>query len=348
MSINTSTITIKYDPTYAVPSEPAARVAWLERHGVMPREATLTVTLSLRDWLRVRAEISADATAREPSYKWEQPRIYDAMEKAAQRLVAETGTVVTELPQPILAVAVHELARAWDAYEAKQAKEEAEAKEAKAKKAEAEAEAKRVRIADLVAAGVHSLLKMDKDGKWDEPNLGEYTMDCASAAFGSDYRDLMRAERDRRNEEISSTRAAVTAAWIREYGTPSQKARHDEGVLPEAELLDAVRDWAFAPFTDWLNSYDRITASDIEHHDECEGDDCEFSVGVLDEMTEAEYGQLLLVRQAAATAPLPLVIEARYHKGWCDGCPGEDMVERSSVRITATWGGRKISREYAL
>lgn len=65
-----------------------------------------------------------------------------------------------------------------------------------------------------------------------------------------------RADLSARKTHNGETRAAellvhaekqrAVAAWIAEYGTPDQRARHAAGVLPIAEAIDAMTDQAFA------------------------------------------------------------------------------------------------------
>ena len=65
-----------------------------------------------------------------------------------------------------------------------------------------------------------------------------------------------KADRERRRQQWSTDFAAHGAkkrfitAWVAEYGTPDQQARHAAGVLPAEEVIEAIADEAFAALRD--------------------------------------------------------------------------------------------------
>jgi hypothetical protein len=65
-----------------------------------------------------------------------------------------------------------------------------------------------------------------------------------------------RADREKRRQQWSTDLAVhdekqrFIKAWVTEHGTPDQKARHAAGVLPAAEVVEAIADEAFAALND--------------------------------------------------------------------------------------------------
>lgn len=312
MSKTDATRTITYNPQNAVPADPQARVAWLARHGVLPSSATLTVTLPLIDWVRLGHLITPTGQALAPNYLYDQPDTEGALVAAALRLVAESGQVVESLPAPILRAEVEALATAWAAFTAdREAQARAKAEEAQARReAEAEAEAKRQ----------------------------------AQAQARAEAEAKAKAEAERTEME-----------WLARYGTGNQRARHAEGLLPDEELLALVRGVVFGGL-DYLadgtqrRRYQRLHVADHAHHEECsDSDRVTFNVEEAQSLTAEQYDALCEVRALVASAPIPLVVEAREHVASCGGCPGTDDVRiRYSLHVSGTWAGRMISREYAL
>lgn len=106
MTTNAAFVVTLYPSDY-VPSDQAARVAWLERHGVPPREAQCSVTAPLADFLRVGVDIDVDGTVyvNGQSYGNAAARLYRACRAAAARLATEAGSVPGSLQSAVRAAA---------------------------------------------------------------------------------------------------------------------------------------------------------------------------------------------------------------------------------------------------
>lgn len=85
------------------------------------------------------------------------------------------------------------------------------------------------------------------------------------------FRDDRRREREehlkRRASEVAlhEEKARMVEAWVAEHGTLDQRERHEAGLLPLAEVIDALTDDAFAAVADVprypLDGADRLQAS---------------------------------------------------------------------------------------
>jgi hypothetical protein len=129
------------------------------------------------------------------------------------------------------------------------------------------------------------------------------------------------------------------AAWVADKGTPNQKARLEAGLLPEDEILDAMRDEAFAPLAE-IERYIKIKASDFC---ECEYDsDKKFDVWNADTATAAEFERLSEIKKLMPAATVTL----RTHYGRCSLC--DTQVTRSGIRVHIKIGEIEFSREYAV
>lgn len=174
---------------------------------------------------------------------------------------------------------------------------------------------------------------------------------------------------DKAEKAVKEQRKALTSVWVAEHCDAETQARHAEGFLPEAEILDRVRKHVFAPF-DKFERYARLTSADARHDRDSEGcNHCEARVGFstheADELTAAEYARLTEIRKVLAAnfsearcvvanpaeLRVPLLsrkVEPREHRAECKGssCPGPTM--RRSARVEIEWNGHSLVREYAL
>ena len=319
-----SSYIIKYDPQSAVPSDPAQRVAWLDRFGVLPTDAALTIVLPLRDWLRMGV---APNSAGKIEDSWpNRESLRDAryaVQAAAVAIVAETGQIVTELPATVLASVVASLEAA---IAAKQAKAKAEA--------EAEAKAKAEKLAEEMAAPIDTYL-VRRDGAWKPTGL--------------DYnhprnKDVL-AEAERRNQAEADAYAECIGMFVAEHGTLDQCDRYEAGVLPQAELDTMLREFVFQGMAD-LARYEKIRKSDIEHDSDYGGEhEVSFSASEQGPLTTEQFAVLTEIQEASPTGA---EVEVRKHVGYCqdDSCP--EVVRRLSALVTVTWNGRELSREFAL
>lgn len=85
--------------------------------------------------------------------------------------------------------------------------------------------------------------------------------------FRDDRRRVREEHLKRRAIEVAlhDEKSRVVDAWVAEHGTPDQRGRHEAGLLPLAEVIDALTDEAFATVADMprypLDGADRVQAS---------------------------------------------------------------------------------------
>ena len=173
----------------------------------------------------------------------------------------------------------------------------------------------------------------------------------AEAARRNEQRRIEREEREKREEEerekkereaqaLAEARTAQIAEWIAEKGTDNQKGRAALNLLPEDEILDAMRDEAFAAL-DGFDRYEEIKKGDLGHEEYCaSGVSCDvFDAG---ELTADQFDRFDAIRKAIPSA----AVSALVHSCKCQGC--DATLDRDSVRVTLTVGSITFSREYSL
>ncbi len=152
------------------------------------------------------------------------------------------------------------------------------------------------------------------------------------------------AARQKRQEEGRVRRAGL-ARWVKEHGDDSQKERLKEGLLPEDEVLESMRDQVF----DLTDTYERYTP--IEKDEACKCgcyESVEFTntlaANTPPGLSGDEYARLKEVRESA---PKGCIVVARMHKAKCPecACPG---VTKPSAHATIEAHGWVLTREYAL
>lgn len=164
--------------------------------------------------------------------------------------------------------------------------------------------------------------------------------------------DVVKAEREalaqqckQADAEKAMRRQDQIERWIAEKGTDNQRKRHDLKLLPESEVLDAMRDEAFAVLNDFPR-YDKITRAEVKAH--CQQEeygydlDVDFEVDDAESATADEFDQMERFQQLVPNA----VIILRRHTGTCghDNC---DPVKRASLHVSITVGEIEFTREYA-
>ncbi len=224
-------------------------------------------------------------------------------------------------------------------------------------------------IAEVLAAPVESLVSENYGGKqhertraydglridWDDARLASKRAEVdAYVKSKNDETARWRRERELQEQErrlhfemeaIAREKqfATAAAAFVAAHGTDNQQARHKEGLLPEKELTDLIRNHLFAALK--FARFDRITASEIEHRDDCIESMPHFDVEDAKELTAGQFELLAKIRKAA---PPGAVVTPQVHTGHCNGCNGGSIVTRPSAHVTVEWHGRKLSRKYSL
>ena len=161
------------------------------------------------------------------------------------------------------------------------------------------------------------------------------------------------AKKEAEKEAEAEARVAVIAEWVEAHGTENQKARLADGLLPESEIVDAIRDEVFAPMDSMYaghygevgGRYEKMKSSDVctceSYYDE---GTCHvvFSVEDATELTAEQYEVIVAARKAMPKA----TIKARVHIGSGDEC--ESVEKRYSLHVKVDYHGIPLSREYAL
>lgn len=153
-----------------------------------------------------------------------------------------------------------------------------------------------------------------------------------------------RLKRQRERKAEDERAAAIIAAWVEEHGDESQKARYAEGLLPENEVLDAMRNALFEPLAGF-ERFKRLHAEDFCRCDWFDEDSIEYESGTAESASKREYETLGAIRQVAANIQKDAVVELRYHRGECARCEKSKTVK--SVRVKLRHGPFEFTREYA-
>jgi hypothetical protein len=150
-----------------------------------------------------------------------------------------------------------------------------------------------------------------------------------------------KAKAEQAKAESDARRAAQLEAWVRDHGSENQQGRFKLGLLPEQEVLDAIRSESYSSL-DAFQRYRKIRLDDLDHGEECyEGAlDCETEPA--NALSAAEYDAFAEIQKAA---PAGATLEALAHSCTCSSC-GAGLIRRS-VRVGLKVGELTFSREYA-
>lgn len=147
------------------------------------------------------------------------------------------------------------------------------------------------------------------------------------------------AELDRRLAAAKARQDQIDAFLAR--APESLRKRAARGLLPEADLIAAMRDEAFAAIAE-LPRYERLRDADVRRELDAD-DDAEVSYDV-DDADSASDADLALIELIEAALP-DAAVTLRVHTGSIDGC--DETVTRYSVRVVRRVGEFEFSREYA-
>lgn len=169
----------------------------------------------------------------------------------------------------------------------------------------------------------------------------------------------VKAEIERKISEMKEKQAAARAEkekkeeakkeqikkWVMEKGTENQKKRYEIELLPESEVIDAIRDEAYSALNDFQR-YEKMKASDVctcEDEGYC---DVDYEVEEATEATVEEFEALEKIVTAAKKAHPGAVVTLMDHIGTSEDC--ENKVVRKSAKVEVAVGAFKFSREYAI
>ena len=173
----------------------------------------------------------------------------------------------------------------------------------------------------------------------------EWAAKKAESAREEAEREAEEARKKAEKKAAAERRTAQLSAWIAEHGTDNQRGRLAEGVLPETEIVDAIREQVFAPLAGEPR-YVKLTAVDVRaectSEDEIDPHEVAFNVTPKETLTAAEYDRLIDLRKLMPGAE----ITVRSHNGWCKESNCEADIYRTSYRVKITLGELELSREY--
>lgn len=150
-------------------------------------------------------------------------------------------------------------------------------------------------------------------------------------------------ERKQAEKEAAERRRQALAAWVAERGTPSQKERYAENLLPEEELLASLRQYLFAP----LSEFDRYRKLKKDDFCECQygNGDVSYEVEKAESVGPEAFEKVKAIRQAAKGIE-GAEVTILAHTGTCSEC--EERITRLSARVQIPFAEDVFSREYAL
>jgi hypothetical protein len=168
--------------------------------------------------------------------------------------------------------------------------------------------------------------------------------------------EIVDAKNNEHQAKLDEKRQAIAAAadrydaqlndWVRDYGTDNQKARHALGLLPEKEILDALRNKAFEAL-DSCARFERLKDDDVCI---CEYDDgephVEYESMQSEEATDYQFDKMSEIMALIPKTTDVYTAQMIDHIGECSRC-GNKVVSKS-VRIEVVIGELTFSREYAV
>lgn len=153
-------------------------------------------------------------------------------------------------------------------------------------------------------------------------------------------------------ERVAAAKKAQIEKWVAEKGTENQRKRYEIGLLPEAEVTDAIRDEAYRALDEFAR-YEKMSVADVctcEEHYNDEGDltecDVDYEVSKASGATAEEYEAMEKIANAAQKAHPGAVITMMDHVGTGEDCESE--VVRKSAKAEIEVGAFRFSREYAI
>jgi hypothetical protein len=190
------------------------------------------------------------------------------------------------------------------------------------------------RVAEIMTMSLEDLVYQTDSGEWRK----NFTADDDEPELAVKLKAAV-AEMERRDAEKIECRKIQIDTWVAERGTDNQRGRHALGLLPEDEILDAIRSEAFAPLDEFAR-YKKLEADDLRH------EDCYGTVGfAVDDATEISADQWDMMAKIRALVP-SATLTAREHIADCKDCDATET--RYSLRVAITMGEFDFTREYAL
>lgn len=346
-----ATLTITIKPRDSVPDGPE-RAQWLDLHGVPPETAQISVTLPLTTLANLRIPLTTHGQVDVGGRPDDRHYWPDAVRAAASALDWAASSIILAEGFPPGGVVISDPARVIS-----------EGQIARLYRPKGDYIGATSAVDDALA----EINRRDEDARRRSKALDEIAVGGVMSLLGDAYADdylawrrrvatheqLAAAEALRLERQASAAMAAKLraeddarqlTAWIGAHGTTSQIARHAEGLLPEEELLTALRDWIFAGLSGETR-YKKIHGAEVDHAGECYQPEYRFGSDPAAALDEDEYAALQRIKQLA---PHGATVLARVHYGQCQSECCTTRVVRCGALVAVTVLGRDLSREYAL
>ncbi|MBK1647600.1 hypothetical protein [Rhabdochromatium marinum] len=155
--------------------------------------------------------------------------------------------------------------------------------------------------------------------------------------------EKQKAEIAARRHASQQRRARQLSAWVKDNMDDNAKARFKLNLLPEDEILDAIRAATYQSL-DGFERYRKIRFNDIKHGHLCidgQSLDCD-----TDDAHHLSAEQFERFRAIEAAAPDNAKLKALIHSCACETCNAG--IIRRSVQVVIPVGELLFSREYAL
>lgn len=167
------------------------------------------------------------------------------------------------------------------------------------------------------------------------------------------YQDLVKKEAEKKaKEEVEKAeklrkekaKEEQIKKWVEENGTWNQKKRYENYLLPESEVVDAIRDEAYNSLNDF-HRYEETKASDVCTCEEgCAID--YYEVKKATEVSAEEFEAFEKIAKAAKKAHPEAIVTIMDHISTSTDCGNTVVVK--SVRVEVEIGVIKFSREYVM
>ncbi len=187
----------------------------------------------------------------------------------------------------------------------------------------------------------------DTEKSWQDWNVADVVALIAEA----------KSEIKKRNADQVSAYKSQLDNWVAAHGSDNQKKRHELGLLPELEIIDAIRNAAFSAL-DGFPRYEKLSKNDIECN--CyNGPTAEFEVYAAESASAEEFDSMERITSAIKPFHPTVSVTLRTHEAYCKECydkdeDGEDRdvnnktVYRKSVLVRIKVGELEFSREYQI
>lgn len=170
---------------------------------------------------------------------------------------------------------------------------------------------------------------------------------------GEERARLREEEKERAAEERrlkKERKKNQIAAWVEKNGTDNQKKRLSVNLLPDEEIINAIREESFAALTDFPR-YEKLTGDDVD----CSCGDYDEKKVIFDanDSNTATAEQFELMEKIKTLIPAA-EITLREHTAYCDRCNEDDDVDDDgeiklySLKVGVTVGEFYFTREYAV